>query len=616
MFVLSDTHVFGPNLLNNARFGYVRFDGIARLQNPILASTIGEGTPTGVVAATSAAPGLTIDGLFTIGDAGTPSQWQVTNAYIWQDTVSLSHGRNNLRMGAEFKRNQVDEDAPEETDGLLDISTFDDFLLGQSAAQNRSPTATSNVTESFAGGGIFRRDERYSDVALFAQDDIKLMPRLTVNAGLRYEIFGAPSDIHGVLANFDPAIAIGQVPNSGSFSGFTVPSNFRGAVPSGVVKTPFPGLWKTPHGDVSPRLGFVWQMTEMPVLVLRGGYGIYFDRHSGNIAETTLGQPPFSTLQILSGTPNAGATLDRPFAPLVPPTSSYPIFTPRSPSLFPFLEGTVPTTRDAYTQEYDLNVQYAFSHDYLLELGYVGSRSLHRSGQIEFDQAVLASPQRPVNGQTSNSVNNVINRMPFNGVSPGSLLTNSIFIASYNSLQASITRRMRGGLQFQGSYTWSKSLDETSGSGGSNVNELWLVTNDQNNPRQAYGLTDFDRAQRLVLNFTWQAPKFSSINPLPRHLLTDWEFSGIALAQSGSPITVTDSNAGSVYGNLPGQARAQRTGSRPATHGSLFRTCLRALHRCKRLYTGSGSALCHQSGRPGLRQQRGRSAARTWTAQP
>ena len=225
---------------------------------------------------------------------------------------------------------------------------------------------------------------------------------------------------------------------------------------------------------------------------------------------------------------------------------------------------------DAYTQEYNLNVQYAFAQDYLLEVGYVGTRSQHRSGQIEFDQALLASPQNSVNGETTNSTNNLIQRLPFAGISPGSLFTESKFIANYNSLQSSITKRMRHGFQFQGSYTWSKSLDETSGSGGSNVNELWLVTNDQNNPRQAYGLTDFDRAQRLVLNCTWQMPKFTMLPAFARHALTDWQFSGINVNQSGSPITVTDSNAGSVYGNLPGQARAQRTGSSPSTRGLLF----------------------------------------------
>lgn len=568
MFVLADTHIFNSRLVNIARFGYMRYDGLMASQSPLLASAIGEGTTTGIVSPTSGALGLSIGGLFTIGAPSIPASWQVTNTYVWQDTAALTRGRHNARFGVEFKRNEVDEDQPEETSGLLQIATFDDFLLGQSASQNGSPTGLSNVTGSQAGGGIFRRDERYTDFAGFAQDDIKLAQHLTVNAGLRYEIFGAPTDINGRLANFDPAIATGQVSATGSFSGFTVPSNLPGTIPTGVVRTTMPGFWKTPLGDISPRLGFAWQMTEKPLLVLRGGYGIYYDEHSGNIAEATLGQPPFSTLQIVSGAANGAATLQSPFVPLVLPDSSYPIFIPRTPTSVPFLQGTDPNLVDSQTQEYNLNVQYAFAKDYVLQVGYVGTRSLHRPGQIEFDQALLASPQNRIGGQTTNSVNNVTNRLPFAGISEGSLFTQSNFIANYNSLQSSIVRRFAHGFQFQGSYTWSKSLDETSGSGGSNLYELFLLTNSQNNPRQAYGLTDFDRAQRAVMNFTWQTPRFQSAPALARIMLSDWQFSGISVIQSGNALTIMDFNAGAVYGNF--ENRAERTGVNPSTQGSLF----------------------------------------------
>jgi len=570
MFVLADTHAFSSNLVNIARFGYMRFDGISTVQNPLTAQAIGEGTPTGATGAGLDAPGLYAAGLM-IGDAGTPSQWQVTNSFIWQDTVALVKGRHNMRFGVEVKRHEVDENQPVETDGLLQIATFADFLLGQSAAQNGSPQGLSNVTNSTAGGGIFRRNERYTDFAGFAQDDIKLTPRLTVNAGLRYEIFGAPTETNGRLANFDADIATtGPIPVAGTYSGFTLPANFSGPVPAGVLKTSSAGFWKTPYGDVSPRFGFVLQMTEKPLLVLRGGFGVYFDEHSGNLAEQTLTQPPFATLNIVSGAPNGPATLQSPFVPLVLPNSNYPIFQPRTPTSTPFIEGTNPNIRDGRTQEYNLNVQYAPGRDYLLEIGYVGTNSAHRPGQVEFDQAALASPQNPVNGQTNNSINNVTARLPIQGVSQGSLFTDSVFIANYNALQASITKRMLHGFQLQGSYTWSKNLDEVNGEGGNDVFELQLPTNNQNNLFSSYGLAGDDRDQRVVLNFIWTAPKFRSAPALARHILTDWEFSGIGLIQSGAALSVFDGNAGSVYGLLGGEVRAQLTGSNPSTHGSLF----------------------------------------------
>ena len=567
MFVLADTHVFNSNLINLARFGYMRFSGVSSVANPIRASDIGMSTPTGIAGPTASAPGVSINGLFTTGDAGTPSQWQNTNSFIWQDTVSRTLNRNYLRFGAEVKRHEVDVDAPFSSDGLLQIGTFDDFLLGQSAAQNGSLIGVSNVTNSMGSSGLFRKDERYTDLAAFIQDDIKLTARLTVNAGLRYEIFGPPVEIHGLLPSFDPAIATGQVPTTGSLSGYTLPGNFPGPIPTGVTKTSMNGLWATDFHDVSPRLGFALRLTQSPTILLRGGYGIYYDRPSGDFAESQLGQQPFSLQQLSFNAQNAGATLASPFDPLLPPTSSFPIYQPRLAGGGAFTSGVSPHVIDPYTQEYNLNVQYAFAKDFLLEVGYVGTHTTHSPGSVEFNQALLASAQNAVNGTAMNTAANVIQRLPFAGIATGSLFSDTAFEANYNSLQMSVTKRLTRGLQFLGSYTWSKILDETSGSGGSNVFELWLLTNNQNNPRQAYGLTDFDRDQRAVMNFTWSPPKFQRGPSLTRQVLSDWAFSGIGVIQSGSPVTVLDSNAGLVYGNF--ENRAQRTGSNPSTHGSL-----------------------------------------------
>jgi hypothetical protein len=570
MFVLADTHSFNSNLVNIARFGYIRFDGLSKVQNPITAQSIGIGTPTGASGTSLNAPGISVGG-FTIGDAGTPSEWQVTDSFIWQDTLALTKGRHNTRFGVEFKRHEVDVDSPNETDGLLVIPSFDDFLLGQSAGQNGSPFGVSNVGTTFSGGGIFRRNERYTDFASFAQDDVKLTPRLTVNAGLRYEIFGAPTETGGRLANFNADIALqGSIPDPGTFSGYTVPSNFQSTIPEGVVKTSYAGLWKTPYGDVSPRLGFVWQMTEKPMLLLRGGYGLYYDQHSAGIVESGLSQPPYATGNIVQGAANGPATLQSPYVPLVLPNSSYPIFLRRSSSSpLPFIQGTDPNLKDGKTEEYNLGVQYAPGSDYLLEVGYVGTRSMHRPGQLEFNQSLLASPGNPVNGEITNSINNVAARQPFQGVPQGSLFARSIFAGNYNSLQTSIVKRMAHGFQLRASYVWSKNLDELNGEGGNDTFETQLSTNDQHNPRRSsYGLAGDDRDQRVVVNFTWMAPKFAAMPSLPRRILTDWQFSGIGVIQSGAALSVFDGNAGSVYGNF--NNRAQATGSSVSTHGSLF----------------------------------------------
>ena len=570
MLVLSDTHVFSPRLVNIARFGYMRFDGDSAVSNPILASNLGTTSPTGTSGGNIAAPGITIDGLFTVGDAGTPFQWQVTNSFIWQDTLSLTRRNHAFRFGAEVKRHQVDVNAPFSTDGLLDIRTFTDFLLGQSAAQNGSPTGSSNVTLSNGSSGLFRKDERYIDAAGFAQDDLRLSRRLMLNTGLRYEIFGAPSDINGRLVTFDPTIATRSAAADGTLSGFVVPSNFKGDVPQGVLKSSIPGLYPTRYVDFQPRLGFVFRVADHPTVLLRGGYGLYFDRLSAGLAENLLAVEPFSIFQFFSGSSNGGATLQQPFVPQLPPNNTFPTFQPRIPGGGPSLTAISRHMVDPYTAEYNLNAQIAFAHDYLVEVGYVGTHSFHEAGCIEFNQAQLASPTHPINGETSNSAANVTARVPFVGISPGSLFCESSFNASYNSLQTSVTKRLSHGLEFLASYTWSRNLDQTSGSSGSNVFEEHLVTNDQTDFRQAYGPTDFDRTHRGVLSLVYNTSFAHHLHGATGRITGDWQISTVAVAQSGTPITILDDNAGSVYGNFPFENRAQLSGAaKPATSGSL-----------------------------------------------
>lgn len=564
MFVLSDTQSFRANLINVARFGYMRFDGYSNTQQPIAASAIGMATPGSL----PEIPGLSVGGLFTIGTAGQPFYWQNTNTYVWQDTASYTHDRQSIRAGIEFKRHQVDVNVPFVEDGFLSINTFADLLLGQSAVQNGS--AFSNVFAETASSGIFPKYERYTDYAAFLQDDVKLNPRLTMSAGLRYEIFGAPSEIQGRLPTFDPAIASSTVPATGSVSGFIVPSNYVGLLPDGVVRSKTRGLWTTPYTNISPRIGLSLRLSDTRDLLLRVGYGIYYNRTSGDIAETTVAQPPYSFKQSLAGAANADSTLQNPYVPALPPTSSFPIFLPRIPDGGLSLAAVSPHVRDSYTQQYDLNIQYGLGHSTLLELGYVGSASSHLTGSIEFNQALLASPSHPVNGATTNTVQNVVQRLPFQGIASGSYIDKSAFSAAYNSLQTSITHRLSHGLEFLGSYTWSKELNVTSDSGALSNFELGFVTNDQTNPRQARGLGNFDRANRGVLSLVYTVPQSGISNAVIRHGISNWSFSTVAAAESGSPLVVTDSRAGSVYGNLAGFSRAQCTGARLTSSGSTF----------------------------------------------
>ena len=150
--------------------------------------------------------------------------------------------------------------------------------------------------------------------------------------------------------------------------------------------------------------------------------------------------------------------------------------------------------------------------------------------------------------------------MPIQGVSQGSLFTDSVFIANYNSLQTSITKRMQHGFQLQGSYMWSKNLDEVNGEGGTDTFELQLA--DQQ-PTRSDGnhLRSGGRRSGPASGGRTSPGRRRSLHrcqQLARQLLTDWEFSGIGVIQSGAALSVFDSNAGSVYGNFNEPGRGHR----------------------------------------------------------
>jgi hypothetical protein len=334
-----------------------------------------------------------------------------------------------------------------------------------------------------------------------------------------------------------------------------------------VTRLPGNNLWSATHDAISPRLGFALRLTDSPALLLRGGYGVYFDRLTAGMIEGTLAQQPFSMQQFFFGAQNGAATEQQPFSPLLPLNSSYPLFQPRVPGGSEQISGVSPHAGDPYTEEYNLNVQFAPGRDYLIETGYVGTRSLHVAGSLQFNQAQLASPAHPINGATTNTVNNVGQRVPFAGVSGGSLFQDTRYAANYNSLQTSVTKRMSHGLQFLGSYTWSRSL--SGGWSGADFYGLWLSTNDQTNPRQAYGPSNYDRTNRGVLSLTYRTPPVAWNSWIARKALAGWEISGILVAQSGTPLTIIDNGAGQVYGTYSFEHRAQVSG-RPVTTAASF----------------------------------------------
>ncbi|MGH9685137.1 MAG: TonB-dependent receptor domain-containing protein [Candidatus Acidiferrales bacterium] len=559
VFSIAYTYAFNSQLLNEVRFGYTHLLGNLVPTSPYSFSDVGiaEG------AQNNGLPTITIQGSLNMGPSG-PLEF-VQNNYAFEDSVSYVRGRHSMRFGGGYTRLQNDL-SNVLTGGNLQFLSFPDFLLGQSAAQNGS--GFSNVFASLDAFGLFDRSYRSWESNAYLQDDFKVASRLTVNAGLRYEHIGLYDDTGGRNSNFDAAIANPNPPATGSIDGYVVASNFHGPVPAGVTKSTNPFAVSTNGQNTwGPRLGFAWQvLPQSSRLVLRGGYGIYYSRPTGEAFVQSVFGAPFSVTRINVGSVNANATLANPFAP-PPVLPDFPAYSPTS-SITAF--GDAQEFRPAIVQQYSLNLQTALAKTFLLEVGYVGARSTHLLLQRSADQALSASPENPIRGVTTDTVANVPLREPILGFPPDSMVqVESTGASWYNGLDVSLTKRFSNGLQFLASYTYSKTLDTAGAAVNLSAAGNAIVTGNQNDPGARYGNTDYSRPHRFVFSYVYQFPGHESEAGLMGHLLGGWEMAGVVTIQAGQWITILNTNPNNVFGISEDRAQIAPGCTHYATSGSV-----------------------------------------------
>lgn len=470
----------------------------------------------------------------------------ITNkAYTLQDTFTYNRGRHDFRFGGGSTRTHVPFDIF--VSSTLQFLSFPDLLLGQSAAQNGS--GYSNIYASSYFTGSLGRDYLQWDSWLYAQDNYKITPRLTFNLGLRYEHPGYLGDQDGKEVGFSFANADPNPPASGSQAGYVLPANYHGEVPEGSIRVKNDwGMYGNGQNTFSPRVGFAWQvLPKSSRLVLRGGYGIYYSTEVGEAVWQENGNPPWVISQAPSGTGNAAATFATPFA--LPYVTALPQFLSYSPTTQLSSIGDTPAlnNRPPITQQYSLNVQTQLSDNYLLEVGYVGSRGTHQVHGILADQGRWATPQNPIRGETTNTLANLPLRLPIQGFAPASTYQLETSGSSwYDSLQTSLTKRFGHGLQFLASYTYARLFDTEAGISGY-VGIGADPPGNQDDPKARYGPASSIRPHRLTVSFVYELPK-----PVPDkfagYLLKNWTVSGVSTVQSGHPLTITSTNANNVFG--------------------------------------------------------------------
>jgi hypothetical protein len=569
------TSALTQRLVNEVHISFNRNYGREISLTPMTDAEIGMVQPGDV----TTIPIIGVTGLFNLGGTYNDNFTTAVNSYQAGDQLSTTIGRHNLHFGVELERLQDNFDLNGIKRGSIQFQTFADFLLGESGAQNGS--IYSNVYSSFANAGITDRHFRANNFASFAQDDFKVNSQLTVNLGVRWEVFGGLSEKDGRLVNFWPTDANNDFGSGSTYSGYVVADNFKGSPPAGVVRTGNnTGTQNAqPMGNVGPRVGLAWRpFVDNNRLVVRTGYGIYYSRTSGNNVLQLLLEPPYVISISNSGVGNVAATFQNPWGTGLPSASQFPIWIPRTSDGQASIENIEKNWKTPMTQQWNLNLQYEFAPNMLWEIGYVGSRGEHLVLFREPDQAGLASVSNPINGETTNTVENAYNRVPVLGFSPAGIWqVESEGNSFYNGLQTSVTKRLSHGVQFKAAYTFSRSLDDVPTSSpnlfttSTGFTSIWggLLTSDQNNRHTSWGLADFDRTHRFVFSYLWQLPKLHSGNAALRAVANGWQVNGVTTLQSGNPLAVYDLSSGSIYGLSYGRAqlKAGYTGS-VATQGS------------------------------------------------
>jgi hypothetical protein len=560
---MAETHLFSPRTINQFQFGFSRAEGQGVAGGSLTDQEVGINRfsdPQERIL-----PQIEVLGAFQLGNSANDQGRSAGNNFYVSDAIFLSRGKHEFRLGTEIFRNQFNN-LSDNTAGIMVLLSLPDFLLGLPAGAGGNGTPFSNLYASGVTAGIANEGARASAADFFALDDWKATRTLTLNLGIRIEVDGQQSEVDGRQSNFFPQDYV--PPPAGGLttpagSGFVLPSNFSGKAPTGFPRGNTTLLNHPVQTHPEPRVGFAWQPFPLKDLVVRGGYGIYANRTSFAGDSLLLApNPPFAFTIALIGGANAAASLQNPF-PALPPTSSFPNFVANMLAAPPYTGSNFLRTasivdldfKESTIQHFGLDLQYQ-RRSYVFSLAYAGAKGTHLAVGRSNNQPALASPSNPVNGVTTNSVVNAVERVPFVGLSPLVYRIESSGNSIYNSLQATLKKDLTHGLQFLAAYTFSKSIDDAGDSLGAAIGGGLgrpflgeLVYNDQNDVAVQRGVSDFDRTHRLVISGTCHlpGPGHAAIAALQK-LGMGWSISAIGTLQSGLPFSIMDSAAGTLFG--------------------------------------------------------------------
>jgi len=548
-YALAWNHVFSGSTLNEARFGYFRFNFAAvNPVNPINPTSYGF---TGIIPQLPgmSLPVIYITGLFNLGFSPEGPEPRLENTYQFIDNFSKIVGRHTLKAGFTMDRFETYNPFAFNVAGNFSFGgtgTFStgipgaDFLLGQPDSYTQS------------NGAII--DTRSREYYSYVQDELKLRPNLTLTFGTGWDIETPYLNLHygGKFVNaFRPGQQSTVFP--GAPLGVLWPGD-KGINSAGGVKIPYT--------DLAPRFGFAWSPASAQKWSVHGGVGIYYNRTESVIALQNLETPPFSISSYgvgniggspslaapfegwCPGTPPTPCSIPNPF-PYTPPTGSSVNFAPLEPLTLNTLS---PNFGVPMAENYNLTLERQLTGSLIFSMAYVGAMGHHLEGNYELNPAGLPNGTNAVAAAAGCTQANLGTCAPqtfrYNPVTTG-LGTipqqSTEFNSNYNSLQVSVNKRLTTGLSFLAAYTWSRFFDQNSTADNQN-SYVPPGINPFNRLVGMYGPSDNDAPQRFVLSYDYTLP-FYRLAHRVRRLTDGWKLVGITTFQSGFPIRFANTAA-------------------------------------------------------------------------
>jgi hypothetical protein len=577
-YALSWTHTFSPTTLNEARFGYSRFNiNSVNPQTPINPTSYGFTGITPQNPAAASLPVMALTGYFTLGFSEFGPQPRLENTYQVIDNFSKVAGRHTVKFGFTTDRFQVYNPFYAYLSGYFQYNGLGTFTTGDPGAD-----FLLGLPDSYwqTNGSVI--DARSREYYSYAQDEFRLRANLTLTYGVGWDI-----ETPYLNRYYDGKLVNAFRPGQQSTVFPTAPLGVLWPGDAGINST---GGVRTPYKNLAPRVGFAWSPGGSHQWSVHSGFGMYYNRTEEELALQNLSTPPFFDFSTGVGGIGGSPSFAAPYTGWCPASGAggapsacsspnpFPYSPPPAGSKnvnFAALEPLTINTLDRnfavpMSFNYNLTIERQLGTSTTLTAAYVGNQGRHLEGDFELNPAGEAGGLNPVAAAAGCTPFNLATCAPqtfaYNPQTTGLAAINhqaTDFNSRYNSLQISVNKRLTHGLAFLASYTWSRFFDQNStpdlqdsfvppGINPFSFASMWAPSNN-------------DAPQRFVFSYNYTLPFYHYV-PHVRQLIDGWKLAGITTFQSGFPVQLFNSadpsltcNAAAESDDVPCWDRPNRT---------------------------------------------------------